>query len=161
MEDVVYVHVNSSEPYICTCWWMQSANVCTKWEEAGGIAAKAILLYQPYKSTTIICWRITNGVPSYVHCYQEYGLWLMSASFTFQWVMVLIGAQSVGSCVVQMDSIASFTVETGGQKYHVMWILSNQQAAWWCHALELPSEKMLWNPSIAEKCHFHGYHNHS
>ena len=29
-----------------------------------------------------------------------------------------------------------------------MWILTNRQAAWWCHALQLPSEKMLWNPSI-------------
>ena len=29
-----------------------------------------------------------------------------------------------------------------------MWILTNQQAAWWRNALQLPSEKMLWNPSI-------------
>jgi len=29
-----------------------------------------------------------------------------------------------------MDSIASFTIETGGQKGHVMWILTNQQGAW-------------------------------
>jgi len=48
-----------------------------------------------------------------------------------------------------MDSIASFTIETGGQKGHVMWILTNKQAAWRCNALQLPSEKMLWNPSIA------------
>ena len=47
-----------------------------------------------------------------------------------------------------MDPIVSFTIETGGQKCHVMWILTNQQAAWWCNALQLPSEKMLWNPSI-------------
>jgi len=26
--------------------------------------------------------------------------------------------------------MASFTIETGGQKYHVMWIFTNQQAAW-------------------------------
>jgi len=26
--------------------------------------------------------------------------------------------------------------------------LTNQQGAWWCNALQLPSEKMLWNPSI-------------
>jgi len=45
--------------------------------------------------------------------------------------------------------VASFTIETGGQNCHVMWILlTNQQAAWWCNALQLPSEKMLWNPSI-------------
>ena len=32
---------------------------------------------------------------------------------------------------VQTDSIASFTIETGGQRPgHVMWILTNQQAAW-------------------------------
>ena len=47
-----------------------------------------------------------------------------------------------------MDSIASFTVETGGQKWRVMWILTNHQSAWWCNALQLPSEKMLWNPCI-------------
>ena len=29
-----------------------------------------------------------------------------------------------------MDSIASFTIETGGQKGHVMWIMTNQQGAW-------------------------------
>jgi len=29
-----------------------------------------------------------------------------------------------------MDSIASFTKEIGGQKCHVMLILTNQQAAW-------------------------------
>ena len=29
-----------------------------------------------------------------------------------------------------MDSIAFFTIETGGQRDHVMWILTNQQAAW-------------------------------
>jgi len=46
-----------------------------------------------------------------------------------------------------MDSIASFTIETGGQKCHVMWMLTNQQAAWECNALRLPREKMLWNPS--------------
>jgi len=28
-----------------------------------------------------------------------------------------------------MDSVASFTIETGGRKCHVMWILINQQAA--------------------------------
>jgi len=28
-----------------------------------------------------------------------------------------------------MDSIASFTMATGGQS-HVMWILTNQHAAW-------------------------------
>ena len=38
-----------------------------------------------------------------------------------------------------MDSIASFTIETGGKK--IMWC---KQAAWWCIALQL-----LWNPSIA------------
>ena len=38
---------------------------------------------------------------------------------------------------------------TGGQKCHVMWILTNQQAAWWCNALQLPSEKTLWNPFIS------------
>ena len=47
-----------------------------------------------------------------------------------------------------MDSIASFAIETGGQKGHVMWILTNQQEAWWCNALQLPSEKILWTPSI-------------
>jgi len=31
---------------------------------------------------------------------------------------------------MQMDSIAFFTIETGGQKGHVIWILTNQQAAW-------------------------------
>ena len=40
------------------------------------------------------------------------------------------------------------STETGGQKGHVMWIVTNQQGAWWCNALQLPSEKMLWNPSI-------------
>jgi len=40
-------------------------------------------------------------------------------------------------------------METGGQKCHVILILTNQQAAWWCNALQLPSEKMLRNPSIA------------
>ena len=29
-----------------------------------------------------------------------------------------------------------------------MWILTNQQGAWWCNALQLPSEKMLWNPTF-------------
>jgi len=29
-----------------------------------------------------------------------------------------------------------------------MSILTNKQAAWRCNALQLPSEKMLWNPSI-------------
>ena len=29
-----------------------------------------------------------------------------------------------------------------------MWTITNQQAAWWCNALQLPSENMLWNPSI-------------
>jgi len=29
-----------------------------------------------------------------------------------------------------MESIAFFNIETGGQKDHLMWILSNQQAAW-------------------------------
>ena len=48
-------------------------------------------------------------------------------------------------------SIASFTIETGGQKCHGMWILTNQQAAWWCNALQLPGEKMQWNPSIGNK----------
>jgi len=28
----------------------------------------------------------------------------------------------------------------------MIWILANQQAAWWCNALQLRSEKMLWNP---------------
>ena len=32
-------------------------------------------------------------------------------------------------------------------KCHVMWILTNLQVAWWCNALQMPSEKMLWNPS--------------
>jgi len=49
---------------------------------------------------------------------------------------------------VQTDSIASFIIETGGQKCHRVWILTNQQAAWWCNALQLPGEKMQWNPSI-------------
>ena len=39
-----------------------------------------------------------------------------------------------------MSSRASFNIETGGQKGHVMWILTNQQGAWWCNALQLPSE---------------------
>jgi len=47
-----------------------------------------------------------------------------------------------------MDSIASFTIETGVQKGHVMWTLTNQQGAWWCNALQLPGEKILRNPSI-------------
>jgi len=29
----------------------------------------------------------------------------------------------------------------------VMWILTNQQTAW-CNALQLPSEKVLWNPFL-------------
>ena len=48
----------------------------------------------------------------------------------------------------QTDSIASFAIETEGQKGHVVWILTNQQGAWRCNALQLSSEKMLWNPSI-------------
>jgi len=28
-----------------------------------------------------------------------------------------------------------------------MRILTNQQGAWWCNALQLPGERMLWNPS--------------
>ena len=43
-----------------------------------------------------------------------------------------------------MDSIASFTSVTGGQKGHMMWILTNQQRPW------LPSEKMLWNPTTVK-----------
>ena len=33
-------------------------------------------------------------------------------------------------------------------KGHVMRILTNQQAAWWCNALQLLNEKMSWNPSM-------------
>jgi len=32
--------------------------------------------------------------------------------------------------ILETDSIASFTIETGWQKCHVMWILTNQQGAW-------------------------------
>ena len=39
------------------------------------------------------------------------------------------------------DSIASFTIETGGQKI----MRCNQPAAWWCNSCH--SVKMLWNPS--------------
>ena len=39
------------------------------------------------------------------------------------------------------------SIETGGQKGHVMWIVTNQQGAWWCNALQLPNEKTLWTPS--------------
>ena len=35
-------------------------------------------------------------------------------------------------------------------KVHVMLILTNQQGAWWCNVLQLPSEKMLWNPSVRD-----------
>ena len=44
-----------------------------------------------------------------------------------------------------------FTIETGGQKCRDVDINQStlQQAAWWCNALQLPGEKMLWNPSIA------------
>jgi len=43
--------------------------------------------------------------------------------------------------------IASFTIETGGQTDHVMshaacWLYwYNQQAAWWCNALQLPVKR--------------------
>jgi len=54
-----------------------------------------------------------------------------------------------------MDSKASFSIGTGGQKGHVMWILTNQQGTWtWSfNALQLPSEKMLWNSSIEIQLH--------
>jgi len=38
--------------------------------------------------------------------------------------------ETLASHNLLMDSIASFTKETGGQRCHVMWILTNQQAAW-------------------------------
>jgi len=53
-----------------------------------------------------------------------------------------------------MDSIASFTIETGGQKGNGMCVFINQQGAWWCNALQLPSKKMLWKPSIYKPIEF-------
>jgi len=53
-----------------------------------------------------------------------------------------------------MDSIASFTIETGGQKGNGMCVFINQQGAWWCNALQLPSKKMLWKPSIYKPVEF-------
>jgi len=38
-----------------------------------------------------------------------------------------------------MDSIASFTIETGGQKGHVMWILTNQHG----HGDVMPSSCLV------------------
>ena len=50
----------------------------------------------------------------------------------------------VSSCLQTVNRwIASFTIETGGQTDHVIshaacWLYwSNQQAAWWCNALQL------------------------
>jgi len=52
---------------------------------------------------------------------------------------------------MQMDSIAFFTIETGGQKGHVIWILTNQQAA--CGDV-MPSSSMV---KGAMKVHEHAH----
>ena len=48
----------------------------------------------------------------------------------------------------QTDSIASFHYGNWRAKGHVTWILTNQQAAWWCNALQFPWYNAPWNPSI-------------
>jgi len=54
------------------------------------------------------------------------------------WGMLLIYEhEALGPSCLKMDSIASFTIETGSRaNKRIMWC--NQQAAWWCNALQLP-----------------------
>ena len=74
------------------------------------------------------CWRdqsdlsIANGIISQCH----YQLNMCTVLYD-----VLTGAMSrLIVIVIYMDSIAFFTIEAGGQKGHVIWISTNQLAAW-------------------------------
>ena len=77
------------------------------------------------------------------HWFSGFDRWLHWISTIDHWLRKHLwkNAQRLHPSLVQTDSMTSFTIKTGGQKCHVMWILVNQQAAWWCNALQLPSER--------------------